>query len=51
MYLSNENRGTANYACSSKPRKAKPSEQVKRRGADKGSDNKREIKRQEVKKY
>ena len=50
MRLSNENRETANYACSLKLKKAKPSEQVERRGTDKGSDNKGEIKRQEVKK-
>ena len=50
MCLSNENRGTANYAYSSKPKKAKPSEQIGRGGADKGSDNEEEIKRQKVKK-
>ena len=50
MRPSNENRGTANYARSSKPKKAKLSEQVGRGGADKESDNEGEIKRHEVKK-
>ena len=51
MRLSNENRETANYACSSKPKKAKLSEQVRRGEANKRFDNKGEIKWQEVKKY
>ncbi len=49
MRLSNENRGKANYACSSKPKKAKPSEQGGKEGTEKGSDNEGEKKRQEVK--
>ena len=39
LRLSNENRGTANYARSSKLKKAKPSEQREKGGTEKGSDN------------
>ena len=50
LRLSNENRGTANYARSSKLKKAKPSEQREKGGTEKGSDNEGEKKKQEVKK-
>lgn len=50
IHLSNKNRGIANYACSLKSKKAKPSKQVWKRGINKKSDNERDIKRQ-VKKY
>ena len=49
MRLSNENRGTANYACSSKPKKGKPNEQRETGGIEKGSDNKGENRKQKVK--
>ncbi len=49
MRLSNENRGTANYACSSKPKKGKPSEQRGKEYKKKGSDNEEENRKQEVK--
>ena len=49
MRLSNENRGTANYARSSKSKKIKPSEQgSKKGGTERGSDDEGEKKRQEV---
>lgn len=35
MYLSNENRGTTNYTCSSKPKKVKLSEQKEKEGKKK----------------
>ena len=47
--FSNENRGTANYACNSKLKKAKPSEQREKGGTEKGSDNEGKKKKQEVK--
>lgn len=51
MHLLNENRGIANYACSSKSKKVKPSEQKsKKRGMEKRSDDERENKKQKVKK-
>ena len=50
MRLSNENRGTANYARNSKFKKAKPSEQGGRTSTEKGSDNEEEKKKQEEKK-
>ncbi len=49
MRLSNENSGTANYARSSKPKKTKLSEQGKKKGTKKGSDNEGEKKKQDVK--
>ncbi len=51
LRLSNEKRGTANYARSSKTKKAKPSEQRKKGGTKKGSDNEGEKKRLEVKEW
>ena len=51
MRLSNVNKGTANYACSSKPKKAKPSEQGGKEGIEKESDKKGEKKNQEMKEY
>ncbi len=48
MRLSNENKGTANYARSSNPMKAKPSEQGRKRGTEKGLDNQVEKKKQKV---
>ena len=48
MRLSNENKGTANYARSSKSKKAKPSEQGGKEGMEKGSDNEGEKKKHEV---
>lgn len=45
MYLSNENRRTANYAYSSKPKKVKPIEQGERASTEKKSDNKGEKKK------
>ena len=45
MCFSNKNRGTADYVYSSKLKKIKLSEQVRRRRVDKGLDNKREINR------
>ncbi len=39
MRLSNQNRGTANYVRSSKPKKAKLSEQGGNGGTEKGPDN------------
>lgn len=50
MCLSNENKGIANYACSSKPRKAKARKQKEKRCIERGSDNEKEKKRREVKK-
>ncbi len=49
MRLLNENRRTPNYARSSKPKKAKPSEQGGKRRIEKGPDNEVEKKKQEVK--
>ena len=49
MRLSNENRGTANYARNSKPKKAKSREQGGRTNTEKGSDNEGEKKKQEGK--
>ncbi len=49
MCLSDANRGTANYARSSKPKKAKPSDQGGKRGTEKGPDNEGEMKNKEVK--
>ena len=49
MRLSNKNKRKANYSRSSKPKKAKPSEQGEQRGTEKRSDNEREKKKQEVK--
>ncbi len=49
MRFSNENRGTANYARSSKPKNAKPSEQGGKGGTEKRPDNEGEKKKQEVK--
>ncbi len=49
LRLSNKNRRIANYACSSKTKKAKPSEQREKRRIGKGYDNEGEKKRQEMK--
>ncbi len=49
MRLSNENRGTANYTRSSKPKKGKPSEQGGKRDTEKESNNEEENRKQEVK--
>lgn len=49
MRLSNKNRGTAKYARSLKPKKAKASEQKKKKGTENGFDIKGNKKRQEVK--
>lgn len=50
MCLSNENKRTANYVCSSKPKKRKLSQQREKEGMEKGLDDERENKIQEVKK-
>ena len=50
MRLPNENKRTANYAHSSKLKKAKLSKQGRKEGTEKGSDNDREKNSQEVKK-
>ena len=49
MRLSNENRETANYARSSKPKKRKSSERGGRGGTEKRLDNEGENRKQEVK--
>ncbi len=49
MRLSNENKGTANYARSSKPKKGKPSEQGGKGDTEKGSGNEEENRKQEEK--
>ncbi len=49
MRLSNENKGTANYSRSSKPKKRKPSEQGRKKGTENRLDNERENSQQEVK--
>lgn len=51
MRLPNENKGTANYTYSSKPKKAKLSEQKEKGDTKKRSDNKVDKERQEVKRY
>ncbi len=49
MRLSNENRGKANYARSSKLKNGKSSEQAGRWDTEKRSDNEGENRKQEVK--
>lgn len=48
MHLLNKNKGTVNYACSSKSKKTKLSEQGEKKKIEKGSDNEEEKKKQEV---
>lgn len=51
MHLSNKNKTTANYTCSLKPKKRKPSEQKREEDTEKRSDNKGKNKKQKLKKY
>lgn len=51
IYLSNNNKRIVNYAHNSKLKKAKFSEQRKKKGTKRGSNNKREKKKGKVKEY